>query len=200
MNNLLLRLAGYSVKKCMIISAVMAFLYYQTMYNDGSKLETQIAAVQENINKEEAKAKEADSALQEVEKIRATVGALSDQFKTVSQALPSEVQMSDIIRTVDTVSRASGVSIKTKEPRPVENKEYYEEIPLKITMEGTYSEITLFLYYLASTERIMKVEDFSMATPGTGEKVPPGRLLFEGQVVSYRFLGTGSKPEQGGQR
>jgi type IV pilus assembly protein PilO len=196
-NNLLIRLAALTPKQALFFTLILGALYYFMFFNDGSDLQNKITTVQDQITKEEQKATEADAALKEVEQVRATVGALSEQFKTVSQALPSEVQMSDIIRTVDTVSRASGVSIKSKEPRPVVNKDYYEQIPLKITMEGSYSEITMFLYYLASTERIMKVENFSMGNPNPSDKISPGRLTFEGQVVSYRFVGSTAKAGEG---
>ncbi len=189
MNKFINRLAGLSAKQAMVFSFVLGGLYYMMFYNDGSKLEDQMKTLQQNLETEEQRAVEAAKARSEVDRVQATVGALSEQFKTVSQALPSEVQMSDIIRTVDTVSKASGVVIKSKEPQPVINREYYEEIPLKITMEGSYSEITLFLYYLASTERIMKVENFTVSIPGAASKTKSGRLSFEGQVVSYRFIG-----------
>lgn len=196
MAQLFLQLAALSNRTAMIIAVVIGVMYYWMMYDDGSSVLTQINTIQQQIQVQEQKAGEADVALKEVEQVRTTVGELSEQFKVVSQALPSEVAMSDIIKTVDMVSRASGVSIKTKEPRPVVNREYYEEIPLKISMEGTYAEVTMFLYYLASTERIMKANNFNLAVPTMGDKVTPGRLLFEGQVVSYRFIGTKATAEK----
>ncbi len=190
MGKIFFRLASLSLAKALIFGAVLGGLYYFTgMYDDGSGIVTQIAAMDVQAKEEEKKAKESDAALMEVEKVRSNVGALSQQFKTISQALPTEIQMADIIRVVDMVSRASGVSIKSKEPRPVRNKDFYEEIPLKITLEGSFSEITLFLYYLASTERIMKANNFTISTPSSSNRQSSGRLIFDGQVVSYRFLG-----------
>lgn len=186
--NLLMRLSTFSYQKAFIIGLLLAGLYYLMMFDDGSSIQSQIQTVQASIAEEEQKAQQADAALKEVEQVRVTVGALSEQFRIVSQALPTDIQMSDIIRAVDAVSKSSGVSIKTKEPRPTINREYYEEIPLRIAMEGTYSEVTLFLYYLASTERIMKVNNFVISQQIQNER-PTSRLLFEGQVVSYRFLG-----------
>jgi type IV pilus assembly protein PilO len=187
----LMRLASLSLAKAAILSVVLGGVYYMSgMFDDGSLLKDQIVKRDAEIKEQEVKALESDAALREVERVRTAVGALSDQFKTVSQALPSEIQMSDIIRVVDMVARASGVSIKSKEPRPVRNKDFYEEIPLKITLEGSFSEITLFLYYLASTERIMKANNFTIAMPTvTDRQQQSGRLIFDGQVVSYRFLG-----------
>ncbi len=191
--NILIRLASFSFQKCLVISAILGGIYYMTMFDDGSSIQAQINETEKKVAEQQSLAQRSEAALKEVEQVRATVGALSEQFKTVSQALPSEVQMTDIIRTVDFVSRKSGVSIKTKEPKPVVNKEYFEEIPLRITLEGTYAEVTTFLFLLASTERIMKVSNFNVTAPPVDKSKPNsgnGRLAFEGQVISYRFLGT----------
>lgn len=192
-NNVLIRLAVMTMQKVAIIGVVMAVVYYLTMYNDGSAIETQIQGVQTEIQQAEAKAQQADAALKEVERVRAAVGALGEQFRVVSQALPSEVQMADIIRTIDTIAKTAGVSVKSKEPQPVVNHDYFEEIPLKISMEGTFSEITMFLYYVSSLERVMRVKSFLISLPQNNNSnrsaiTPVGHLNFEGQIESFRFI------------
>ncbi len=190
MGNILIRLASLSIGKTAFFGLLLGgLLYMSPFYNDGSSLRDDLAKINAQVREQEEKEKATDIALKEVENVRTKVGNLSDQFKLVSQALPTEIQMSDIIRVVDMVSRTSGVSIKSKEPRPIRNRDFYEEIPLKITLEGSFSEITLFLYYLASKERIMKANNFSIVAPTVTDRHPSGRLVFEGQVVSYRFLG-----------
>lgn len=194
-NNLLMRLAGMQMQRILIGSLILGVLYYFTMFNDGSTIKAQIKTVEADIQKEEVTAKASDAAIKEVEQIRTAVAELSEQFKMVSQAMPSEIQMSDMIRAVDTTSRASGVSVKTKEPKPIVNHGYYEEIPLRITMEGNFSEITMFLYYMASQERIMKVNRFMMQVPNVADKnISPGRLFFDGQVVSFKYIGEKEQP------
>jgi type IV pilus assembly protein PilO len=194
--NILIRLASFSFQKCLVFSAVLGGIYYMMAFDDGSAIHAKISEAEKKVAEQEALAQKSEAALKEVEQVRTTVGALSEQFKTVSQALPSEVQMADIIRTVDFVSRKSGVSITNKEPKPVVNRDYYEEIPLKITLEGTYAEVTTFLFYLASTERIMKVNNFVMTLPQDRNRglSGTGRLLFEGHVISYRFIGSQTPP------
>ncbi len=190
--NILIRLASFSFQKCLAFSAVLGGIYYMMAFDDGSAIQAKIKETEAKVTEQEALAQKSEAALKEVEQVRTTVGALSEQFKTVSQALPSEVQMADIIRTVDFVSRKSGVSINKKAPKPVVNRDYYEEIPLQITLEGTYAEVTTFLFYLASTERIMKVNNFVLTQPqdrnGNKNGANAGRLSFEGNVVSYRFI------------
>ena len=192
-NNVLIRLAVMTMQKVAIIGVALAVVYYFTMYNDGSTIETQIQKVQVDIQQEETKAQQAEAALKEVERVRAAVGALGEQFRVVSQALPSEVQMADIVRTVDTISKTAGVSVKSKEPQPVINHDYYEEIPLKISMEGTFSEVTMFLYYISSLQRVMRIKSFVISVPqGNGgvnsPLAPVGHLSFDGEIESFRFI------------
>lgn len=186
--NFLLRLASFTFQKAFVFSVICGVLYYFMFFDDGSQIEAQISTLDAQIQAEDARAAETDKALQEVEQVRTTVGALSEQFNLVSKALPDTIQNSEIIRTVDRTAKASGVLIKSKEPLPPENKEYYEEVPVRVVMEGTYSELTLFLYYLANYERIMKVKNFTITQPPTVDGQRPKRLTLSGNVVSYRFI------------
>jgi type IV pilus assembly protein PilO len=198
-NNFLLRLAGLTMQKILIFSGVLGVLYYFMIFDDGSAIEANIAGVEQQIRDEENKAKEAESASKEFERVRASVGALSDQFKTVSQQIPSEVQMSEFIRAVDSVSRAAGVATRSKEPRQPINHDFYESIPLKIELDGSFSEVTMFLYYIASMERLMKVKNFVITTPTEAQLAlrNGGRLSFSGEIISYRFLGDKASAEKG---
>ena len=196
-NNLLVKLAGFTFQKALIFGLIVGALYYFMLYDDGSNIETQINQVQAEITVQEQQSKEADAALKEVEQVRVAVGALSDQFKIVSGAIPTNVQMADIIRAVDTVARASGVNVKSKEPKEALNREFFEEIPLSISVEGGFSQLTMFLYYLTSMERIMKIKNFTMVKSTENRSTPnsSGKLILTGEVVSYRFIGMPPAPE-----
>lgn len=191
-NSLLIRLAAMTTQKAFILGLIVCGLYYSFLFNDGSTYETRITALQKEIEVEEGVRVETEQAVRELEQVRANVAALSEQFKAITSKLPNEVSMADIIRDVDGVARAAGVSIKSKEPMAVINKQFFEEIPLKISVEGSYSEVTMFLYYVSAMERIMRVKSFRVETPqfsGPAKSAPPtGRLIFNGEITAYRFV------------
>lgn len=191
-NSLLMRLAAMTMQKALIIGLLFAGIYYAMFFNDGSNYESRIAQLQKDIEVEEGVKRETEQAVREVEQVRANVAALSEQFKAVSAKLPNEVSMADVIKDVDGVARAAGVSIKTKEPMAVTNKDFYEEIPLRISVEGTYSEVTMFLYYISAMERIMRVKSFRMDNQQMHRGMQTainGRLIFDGEITAYRFVG-----------
>lgn len=196
MNGILARLAGLSFRGLLIVAGLILGIYYAAFFDDGSSIDKTIADIQGQIGPAEAQAAEAEKALQEVEQVRAQVGTLGDQYRLVAQKLPTEVQMSEMIRVIDQLAKASGVSIKSKEPQQTSDRQYYEEIPVKIALEGNYSEITTFLFKVSSFERIMRLKNFVISNrmgPSSGAGDFNGQLTFEGQILSYRFKGDQSK-------
>ena len=187
-NSAFARLAGLNMRTVLMISMVVGGIYYFMYYDDGSRLQKELDEKEAAAKVEEGQRKVSEDALKQLDQVRTSVGALSDQFKNVSQQLPSEIQMAEIVRSVDIVAKSSGVSIKLKEPQIPVAKQIIEEIPLTLKMEGSFSEVTMFIYYISSLERITRVRNFSIVSiPGAN------RLKFDGSVISYRYIGDGKK-------
>ncbi|GIL18049.1 MAG: hypothetical protein BroJett040_18000 [Oligoflexia bacterium] len=188
LNNLLTKLAAMSWKNVGIGALVVAGFYYFAFFNDGSAIDKRIEQLQTQLKQEEAKSKESDEALKEVDAARNSVGILNEQFKTAAQQLPSEIQPAEIIRSVNVVARSAGVVLKTTEPRQTKRDDIVESMPLKVVIQGSFSELMMFLYYVSSMERIMRVTTFTIAPP-PNEKIPTGEVIFDGEILSYKYLG-----------
>lgn len=187
-NNLLMKLAGMSWRNVGIGAFLVGMIYFVSVFNDGSALDAQINQVQNQLKQEEAKSKESDAALKELESARSSLGILSEQFKTAAQQLPSEIQPAEIIRSVNVVARSAGVTLKTTVPRQAKREDIVEAMPLNIVIQGSFSEVMMFLYYVSSMERIMRVTTFTIAPP-LQEKIPSGHVIFDGEILSYKYLG-----------
>lgn len=191
--NLLMKLATFSYQKTMIIGLILAGVYFWVGYDDGSQINTKISEMDKQLEEQQRLSKQSDASLKEVELVRATVGELGEQFQTVSNALPRSIEYAEVTRIIDFISRKSGVSVKSRESKPEINRDYYAEVPLKVTLEGSYTELVYFLNLLGQTVRIMKVNDFTISIPqtGGGKIAPNGRLVLDGDIVSYKFVDKG---------
>ena len=184
------KIANMTHQKIIIIGLVLGFLYYQTLFDDGTQLNTQIAAVKQQVAQEQAKKKESEEALKEVEQVRAQLVSLSDQYKLISAQLPTEIQMSEVLRTIDSMAATAGIAVKTKEPQKSETKDIIEEMPIRVTAEGKFSELTLFLYNMMNTERISRVASMSvMRSPSDRGRKISKNLILEVRFANYRFVG-----------
>lgn len=197
MNPWLLRLAALKVEQTFALALVVAVLYYMTLFDDGASIDAQIQAAKQQIATERTKEKESDEALARIKQLRESYSALTDQFKIVSTQIPTDMQMSEIIRTVDTMAKTSGILIKAKEPRLPIREDIVETLPIRVEAEGSYSELAMFIYNLSTIERIYRVRSFSIKGPAPEDKKTT-RLHMDAEVASYRFAGTPSDKDKDG--
>lgn len=188
MNSFLIRVAALSLQKALFVGLGLTAFWYFSMFDDGQSLQNRIDKTAADIKIEKNKEKDADAALKEITMVKASLGSLADQFKIVSAQLPTDIQMSEIIRTVDKVSKATGLNVKTKEPKNSIKQDLVEVLPLSVSAEGSYSEVTSFFYYLSSLERIVRVKGFKMTAPTDIRKSK--KLQLAAEVVSYKFVPT----------
>lgn len=176
----------------MLVALVISGLYWLVYFDGGSAIKRELADQKAQIETAQREAERADKASKEVDDLRKMVSGLGEQFKIATQKLPTQLAMSDIIATVDSLARQSSISIKSKQPVPVRadgldaTKDLVEVIPLKISIEAGFSETVLFMYYVSITERIARVGDFTMKlSQGFGAK----KLETTLEVLNYRFKG-----------
>jgi type IV pilus assembly protein PilO len=186
MNNFFLRMAALTPRKALFVGLILTGVWYFALYNDGSATQARLTIIEQDIQSEKAKEQESDLALKEIAAVQASLGSLSDQFKMVSAQLPTDIQMAEIIRTVDKVSVATGLTVKSKEPRTSVKQDLIEILPLRVSANGTFAEITSFFYYLSTIERIVRVKSFKMTSPNEFRKGQ--RLSLDADVVSYKFV------------
>lgn len=179
------QLAALPTQNVLAIGLALGAGYYFTIFNDGSIETKQLQTLSAQIKTAESQKIEADKAMKEVEQIRANVGSLSDQFKVISQQIPSEIPSFEIPTSIDTMAQKAGVLLKSTRPENPTTQEILEIIPTSVSLEGTFNQIIAFFSELGNVSRIMRLGNFSIRKIPNGD----GKLSFEGAVLSYRFIG-----------
>jgi type IV pilus assembly protein PilO len=183
-NQIFEKLASLTNGRAIIIGLILGATYFFTMYDDGTALNQQIGVINGLLQEAEKKKKDTEVTLQEEARMKEAVGKLSDQYAFIAKKLPSELKSSEMIRGIDSVAKMAGVSVKMKKPGVVSKKEVIEDLPVDVTLEGSYSQIAQFIYYTSNLERLTRVLNFSIVTQEDMKDKP---LRFEGQVVSYKL-------------
>lgn len=197
MNPRLMKIATLKFNQAVVFGGILTFLYYSALYDNGATVDTQIAGIQTQIDAEKQKERESALALDRIKQLRESYALLTDQFKIASSQIPVEIQMSDIIRTVDLMAKTSNVLIKTKEPKQTLREDIIEIFPLRVIAEGGYSDLTKFFYNLSTIERIFRIRNFTILAPTDGSK--SRKLSLEVELASYRFVGSNEKKAGGTQ-
>ncbi len=192
MSNLLAKLSVLPYNKVAVIGVVFMLFYYLMLFDDGSVITEQIKSMQQQVSAEEVKKRDSEAALQEEAQVKQDVGVLAERFKEASAKLPNDLNSSVMIRAIQRVAKASGSNIKSIRPLKSFISDVVEGQPIDVQVEGEFGQLTLFIYYIASFERIAKMQNFRIVK--TDEASKDNKLRLEGQVVSYRYAsGQGAK-------
>jgi Tfp pilus assembly protein PilO len=193
MNKLFETLSGFSYGKTLIIGFAVAGLYYMMLYNDGSALDAQIGTMQGQLQAELQKKQETEQTLKQAQEMQEKVGRLSQQYQEISKRLPSVLFSIDINKAIDSFARSAGVSVKIKKPAENIKTEVVEEVPVEVTLEGTYAELAQFTYFVSAAERMSRIKNVTISELPIGPGVNGRKLKFEGSVVGYKLAPEGEK-------
>lgn len=183
MNKFFEILAKQQIGKILIIGLGVTVLYYFTLYNDGSSIDAQIAQTSTQLQDEQNKKKDTDATLKQVKEMQEKVGQLSQKYEQISRRLPATLFSIDINKAIDDFASNAGVSVKAKKPGENVKKAVVEEVPVDVSLEGSYAELAQFTFLVSSSERMTRVKNIVLSEPEAGSK----KLKFEGQVVGYKL-------------
>jgi type IV pilus assembly protein PilO len=183
-------LSTFTYGKTFMLGLLVGAVFYFTLYDDGSAVEAQIASVSQQLSAEEAKKKDTDATLKQVREMQEKLGRLSQQYQEISKRLPTVLFSIDINKAIDAFARGATVSIKQKKPGENIKREVVEEVPVDVTLEGTYAQLAQFVYLVSSSERLARVKNIVISEQEGGKP-----LKFEGQVVGYKLAPEKEKTE-----
>lgn len=135
---------------------------------EGKLKETFLAKKKEAIN--------LDIYKQQLKDIELSFGALLKQ-------LPNRAEMDALIIDINQAGLGRGLQFDLFKPAPRENmSEFYAELPISITVTGSYHDMGAFASDIAQLPRIVTLNEVKLA-PGKG-----GGLVMEAVAKTYRYL------------
>ena len=145
------------------VSAVIAFLlcggFYYFWYSGAvetqKKQEAKLAELQKQIRALEATANKLPEFQREVQ-------ALEARLETLKRILPPEKEMPDLMRRLQYLAAQSSLQIRKFNPAAPAQKEFYQEVPVNLDLEGTYHNLGAFLDRVSRMSRLVNVGDIKI--------------------------------------
>jgi len=137
-------------------------------------LETEIKALEVTANK-----------LQEFQR---EVQLLEAKLETLKRILPPEKETPDLMRRVQYLATQSSLSIKVFTPAAVANKEFYQEVPINVSVEGTYHNLGAFCDRVSRLSRLVNLGNIkikSMTNPS-----PTRTITAQTVATTYVYIET----------
>ncbi|MCX5811021.1 MAG: type 4a pilus biogenesis protein PilO [Proteobacteria bacterium] len=125
-------------------------------------------------------------------KFRKEYAQLQELLQQMLKQLPETKDIPNLLRNISTVGTETRLKITYFEPRPVQNKEYYSELPFSIRYIGPFHHIGYFFDGIRKLERIINVTSFSISPDSKKE---PGKLNLTGECTAKTYVYLKQQPK-----
>jgi type IV pilus assembly protein PilO len=90
------------------------------------------------------------------------VTKLERRLESLSQVLPEEKDVADILRRIQGLATKSNLTIQRFQPGKVVQQKLYAEIPYKLQAEGTYHNLGSFFDQISKFPRIINISEIAL--------------------------------------
>ncbi len=119
----------------------------------------EIAQLKDRYEKLSLEVNRARQSAKHLPHLEAEYETLRAKWDEANQLLPTENQISTLLREISFRGLTCGVDFVLFEPKPPAAAQFYTENPIAVQVEGGYHQIAAFLNELAAMTRIVNVRD-----------------------------------------
>jgi type IV pilus assembly protein PilO len=126
------------------------------------------------VEEETAKTAQLDKLRQEIRQLEVTASKLQDfqrevalleaKLETLKRILPPEKETPDLMRKVQSLAAQSNLTIRTFTPAATVNKEFYQEWPINMAVDGSYHNLGYFFDRVSRLSRLVNVGNLKIAS------------------------------------
>ncbi len=167
-----------AVLPAVIILIVGLILFVSPKQKEIRKLEAQIDDQNNKIATDQAKAARLETLKQENQKLLGRLNELKEQ-------LPEEKEISSLLKQISDLSIAAGLEIKSWKPgaKKMHPSGIINQIPVDVTVSGTYHDFAGFLSSLTKLNRIVNITNIRMSSP----QIVKGKAVLQISFVATTF-------------
>ena len=187
---------------CLLIGYFYYMYFFQGVFEKRTTLNAKLTEMQQQIAVKEKVAAQKGQYFREIH-------SLQESFKLALQKLPNAREIAGLLSSVVLSGQEAGVNFLLFEPKPPDRKPaappakpaagakgppaqspagdtFYEEIPIKVQMNGTFHGTVSFFAKIAKLPRIINIENITM---GEAKDVRGQRIVkTDCTVKTYMFV------------
>lgn len=121
-----------------------------------------------------------------IDQLQETVRDLGAQLKQAQARLPDSKEIPDLLSSISSAGRDSGLEVLSFRQRTEQLKDFYAEVPVDVTVRGNYHQVATFFDRVGQLDRIVNVGNIVMQTPKReGDEMIVNTLC---SATTFRFL------------
>lgn len=187
MNDLLERFFELeSRQRVMAVAGLLAVVFGSYWYFVYSGRRAETVAVTAKIKDLRAQRESKQKLVANIGELQQTVRDLGAQLKEAEAQLPDSKEIPDLLSSISSAGRDSGLEVISFRQRQEQLKDFYAEVPVDVTVRGNYHEVATFFDRVGKLDRIVNVADIVMQSPKReGDEMIVDTLC---SATTFRFL------------
>lgn len=159
--------------------AIFYFLYFQPKSEEIKALETARDKLVKEIQNLREKKRRLPILLAQVAKVE-------EEFEEAAKMLPKTKEIPKLLTDISALGTNAGLDFVSFTPKGEIQRDFYNEVPVAISIRGPYHNIGGFLDQVSKLDRIVSVTNLSAGSPKKSD-VGEWIVSASGQLVTYRF-------------
>jgi type IV pilus assembly protein PilO len=176
----------------LLIAALIGGGFYYLWYSDALEREKTKQAELEALKKDIRALEVTANKLQEFQR---EVQLLEAKLETLKRILPPEKETPDLMRRVQYLAAQSSLNIKIFTPTAVANKEFYQEVPINVSLEGNYHNLGAFFDRVRRLSRLVNIGNIRVKAQGS--QTASNTVSAQAVATTYVYIETPPAPAAG---
>lgn len=182
------RIKGYrETIIALLLAAAIAFFFYQYIYlknaADVTRLDSQAQGIITDIDRISAEIRETQKVAQRLKDAMERLKNMEDRFMLTQSKLPSDRQLSSILKGLVGDDLKKGVKFISLRPLPLEQKGEYFRLPFQTTLQARFQPFGEYLEMIEEMPRIVTIENFRLDAKEEGKPLLSIQLFMSAYVL-----------------
>lgn len=169
------------------VAVIIAGLFYWQYWGPAVEEENAKTAQLEGLRKE---IRALEVTAQKLQDFQREVALLEAKLETLKRILPPEKETPDLMRKVQSLAAQSNLVIKTFSPAATVNREFYQEWPINMAVEGSYHNLGYFFDRVSRLSRLVNVGNLKVSARTT----PTASRTISANCVATTFVYVDTPP------
>lgn len=144
--------------------ALIGFLGWQYVIAPESSARDEL---QGRVDKLQGQVAQETRVARNLQKFRDEVKSLDQQLSVALKELPDKREIPELLQTVSSLARDAGLDVTLFQPQPERLKDFYAEVPVSISVDGTFHQLASFFDDVGQLARIVNISDIVAWNPVT---------------------------------
>ncbi|MCC6347971.1 MAG: type 4a pilus biogenesis protein PilO [Candidatus Eisenbacteria bacterium] len=123
-----------------------------------------LSALKSDYERKSSELARARASVADLPRFEAEYEQLHQRWELASELLPTDRQLSTLLRKITLAGQQTGVSFVLFRPGGTRPQEYHTELPVQISVQGNYHDVGAFLAELANLRRIVTVSNLKLTS------------------------------------